>query len=143
MSDVVVGVDGSENSVAALRWAASYAQATGCTLRAITTWEFPTFADTSGMATMPGRDFFMEGADAILDKAIEQAQLPPDVKVVRETIEGLPAHTLLDRSVGATLLVVGRRGHSGIVGAFTGSVATSCAHHSRIPVVIVPPAPGS
>ena len=137
-NDVVVGVDGSENSVAALRWAVTYAKRTGATVHAISTWEYPTFPDTSGMVTMPGRDFLIEGAQAILDKAIEDAHLPDDAKVICEVIEGPAAHTLIERSSGAALLVVGRRGHSGIVGAITGSVATSSAHHTRVPIVIVP-----
>lgn len=87
---------------------------------------------------MSGQDFLIGGANAILDLAIEQAHIPDDVSSVREAIEGTPAHTLLDRSADAALLVVGRRGHSEIVRAFTGSVATSCANHARVPVVIVP-----
>ena len=137
-NDVVVGIDGSANSLAALRWASAYARLTGSTVHAIATWEFPAYADTSGMVTMPGQDFLISGAEAILDLAIEQAHVPDDVNVVREAIEGAPAHTLIDRSIDAALLVVGRRGHSGIVGALTGSVATSCVNHARVPVVIVP-----
>ena len=136
--DVIVGVDGSENSVAALRWAAAYAAQTGSTIRAITTWEFPVFADTSGMVTTPGPEFFVDGAQATLDGAIARAEISDDIKVVHEVIEGHPVRALLDRSVDAALLVVGRRGHSGIVGAFTGSVATACANHAPLPVVIVP-----
>jgi nucleotide-binding universal stress UspA family protein len=56
-------------------------------------------------------------------------------------VEGHPARVLLDRSADAALLVVGRRGHSGIVGAFTGSVANACANHAVVPVVIVPVSP--
>jgi nucleotide-binding universal stress UspA family protein len=141
--DVIVGVDGSDNSVAALRWAATYAALTGATIRAVTTWEFPLFADTSGMVTMPGPDFFISGAQATLDGAIEQAEIGDDIKVVRVVVEGHPARVLLDRSADAALLVVGRRGHSGIVGAFTGSVANACANHAVVPVVIVPVAPGT
>ena len=100
-TDVVVGVDGSANSVAALRWAATYAKLTGATVHAITTWEFPAYPDTSGMMTMPGQDFLIDGAQAILDLAINQAQLPRDVKVVGEVIEGPPAHTLIERSADA------------------------------------------
>jgi len=136
--DVIVGVDGSENCVAALRWAATYAALTGATIRAITTWEYPVYADTSGMMTMPGPDFFIVGAQATLDGAIEQADIPDDIEIAREVVEGHPARVLLDRSVDAALLVVGRRGHSGIVGAFTGSVANACANHAQVPVVIVP-----
>ena len=137
-TDVVVGVDGSVNAVAALRWAAVYAKRTDSAVHVITTWEFPAIPDTSGMVTMPGQDFLIDGATAILDAAIDQARITDDVKLVREVVEGAAAHTLIERSADAALLVVGRRGHSGIIGAFTGSVATSCANHARVPVVIVP-----
>ncbi|HUP73935.1 MAG TPA: universal stress protein [Acidimicrobiales bacterium] len=136
--ELIVGIDGSENSVAALRWAASYAALTGATIHAVTTWEFPVFADTSGMVAMPGPDFFADGAQSTLDGAIAQAELPADIDVAREVVEGHPARVLLDRSANAALLVVGRRGHSGILGAFTGSVANACANHAQVPVVIVP-----
>ena len=137
-ADVVVGVDGSENSVAALRWAANYAQATGARVRAVTTWEFPLFPDTSGMVTMPGPDVLAGGAEAILDDAVTRAAIDGTAEIRREIVEGNPARVLLDRSAEAALLVVGRRGHSGVVGFFTGSVATACANHSEVPVVIVP-----
>ena len=137
-TDLIVGIDGSENSVAALRWAVSQAALTGATIRAITTWEFPVFADTSGMVAIPGPDFFVSGAQATLDDAIARADVGPDLKVIGEVVEGHPSRVLLDRSTDAAMLVVGRRGHSGILGAFTGSVANACAAHAQVPVVIVP-----
>jgi nucleotide-binding universal stress UspA family protein len=138
MTDVVVGVDGSEHSVAALQWAAAYARLMGHSVRAITAWQYPAIADATGMVTMPGPDVLIESAEAVLELAIEQAQLDPQVKVVREIVEGHPARILLDRSATASALVVGRRGHGGFVGLLTGSVATSCANHAEVPVVIVP-----
>jgi nucleotide-binding universal stress UspA family protein len=138
MAEVVVGVDGSDNSVAALRWAAAYAKRTGDRIRVITTWEFPAFPDTSGLVTMPGPDVLISGAEAVLDHAIREAEIDADVEIVREIIEGHPARVLLDHSTQASLLVVGRRGHSGVVVFFTGSVATACANRAEVPVVIVP-----
>jgi nucleotide-binding universal stress UspA family protein len=48
---------------------------------------------------------------------------------------------LIDAADGATLLVVGRRGHGGVVGLLLGSVARACTEHAPCPVVVVPPAP--
>jgi nucleotide-binding universal stress UspA family protein len=138
MDDVVVGVDGSDNSIAALRWAARYATSTGGRVRAVTAWQFPAFADTSGMAAYPNREVLIEGAEAIVVEAINDAKIDDYVEVAHEVVEGHPARVLLDRSADASLLVVGRRGHGGVVGFFTGSVATACANHSEVPVVIVP-----
>jgi nucleotide-binding universal stress UspA family protein len=138
MADVVVGVDGSDNSIAALRWAGKYAASTDSRVRAVTAWQFPAFADTSGMATYPSPAVLIEGAEAIVVEAIAESKIDVDVEVVHEVVEGHPARVLLDRSADASLLVVGRRGHGGVVGFFTGSVATACANHSEVPVVIVP-----
>ena len=138
MTDVVVGVDGSDNSVAALKWATTYAKLTGARVRAITTWEFPALPDTSGMVTMPPPDVLAGSAEAILDESIRKAGIGTEVEISRTIIEGHPARVLLEQSAGAAVLVVGRRGHSGVVGFFTGSVATACANRSEVPVVIVP-----
>lgn len=137
VEEVAVGVDGSDNSIAALRWAGAYADRTGAVIRAVNTWELPMIADITGMVPMPDQRMMVEAADAILDEAIGQADLPPGVTVRREVVAGA-ANTLLEHAKGASLLVVGRRGHSGIIGLFTGSFATYCANHATIPVVIVP-----
>ena len=140
MSDVVVvGVDGSANSVGALRWAGAYATRTGSTVRAINVWEYPMVGDVSGMVVVPlaDRSAFVDAAGATLESAIAAAELPPGVVVEREVIEGA-ASTLLERAKDAALLVVGRRGHSGVIGLLTGSMATYCANHAAVPVVVVP-----
>lgn len=139
--EVVVGVDGSANSVGALRWAGNYASHTGSTIRAVNVWEYPMVADVSGMVVvpLPERDMFIAGADAILETAINGADLPIDVPVVREVIEGA-ASTFLEHAKDASLIVVGRRGHTGVLGLLTGSMATYCANHSTVPVVVVPTA---
>lgn len=135
--EVVVGVDGSENSLAALQWAGAYAARTGSVIRAINAWELPMVADISGMMPIPDQRMIVDAANAILDEAIRKAELAPDITVIREVIAG-SAETLLERAKSASLMVVGRRGHSGVIGLFTGSMATYCANHATIPVVIVP-----
>jgi nucleotide-binding universal stress UspA family protein len=135
--EIVVGVDGSEHSIAALRWAGAYASRTGATIRAVHAWELPAVGDVSGMMPIPEQRVFVEGARAVLDAAITEAHLPDDVPVVREVVEGA-AQALLEIAKDASLLVVGRRGHSGVIGLLTGSVATYCANHSSVPVVVVP-----
>jgi nucleotide-binding universal stress UspA family protein len=51
--------------------------------------------------------------------------------------EGLPAKVLLDESRGATMLIVGSRGHGGFSGLLLGSVSASCAEHATCPVLVV------
>ena len=60
---------------------------------------------------------------------------------MQRVVEGHPAQVLIDAADGATLLVVGRRGHGGVVGLLLGSVARACTEHAPCPVVVVPPAP--
>lgn len=145
MSDVnkiVVGIDGSPSSVAALDWALDQAERTGATVEAITAWEYPAFYSWEGGAISP-REF--EGAasvtvENVVDAALEERGT--SVSVRTQVIQGHSAQTLLEASQGAELLVVGSRGHGGFVGALLGSVSQKCAHHSPCPVVIVhaPPA---
>jgi nucleotide-binding universal stress UspA family protein len=136
--EVVVGVDGSESSVAALRWAGGYASRTGARVRAVHVWEYPVIGDFTGMVVLPEKDTLVEGARAVLDNALERAQLPKDVAVESVTLEGPPARTLLDAAADASLLVVGARGRGGFLGLLLGSVATQTVQHARMPVVVVP-----
>lgn len=139
MGSIVVGVDGSQNSIAALRWAAEHAQRTGSDIRAVAVWEFPYLMATGplGMAAPPELD--LQGAtEEMLDQALRDAALPDTVTVNRVVREGAPATVLLDEAKkDADLIVVGARGHGGFVGLLVGSVATQVVNHATIPTVVV------
>lgn len=136
---IVVGVDGSANSLAALRWAARRAQATRSTLQAMTVWVRPMGGTTLSPLT-PDRDAddarHLAGA-AALDDFIAQAHLPTNITIDRLSIEGTPAKTLIDHARGADLLVVGARGHGGFAGLLVGSVANTVIHHLPCPVAVI------
>jgi nucleotide-binding universal stress UspA family protein len=139
MGVIVVGVDGSENSIAALRWAANQAALTGADVRAVFVWEFP-YADT--VSPVPGATLApypaMERAAAEkLDDTIMRAQLPYDHPVERVVLEGAASRALLDEAKDADMLVVGARGHGGFVGLLTGSVATQAVNHAAVPVAVI------
>lgn len=140
MGSIVVGVDGSPNSVAALRWAAEQAARTGSDVRAVAVWDvqYPIAAGPLGMATPP-QPLDLQGAtEEMLEHALRDAALPGDVKVTRVVRAGAPATVLLDESTkDADLLVVGARGRGGFVGLLIGSVATQIVNHATIPVVVV------
>jgi nucleotide-binding universal stress UspA family protein len=132
---IVVGVDGSESSLAALSWAAQQALMTGSAIEAITTWEWPT--DYGWSPPYPAdfdpaelsRNFLEEIVAKVRDGNAEL-----DIRI--SVVEGHPAPVLIQASVGADLLVVGCRGHGEFAGMLIGSVSEHCATHARCPVLV-------
>ena len=137
---VVVGVDGSEESVAALRWAAGYARATGATLRAMIAWHYPDVAGGApvGHAPAPIRQESEQHIQATLDAAVQQVYPDPAAAGVQTAIAyGHPAEALIEASKTASLLVVGSRGHGAFTGMLVGSVSIHCVTGAHCPVVVV------
>jgi nucleotide-binding universal stress UspA family protein len=136
---VVVGIDGSPESVAALRWAGRYAAATGGTVRLVRAWHFPTAAGLppEGKAPAPVTSEIKQHMQDEVDNAIAGADVPPSVQVETEIAYGHPAQMLIDESKTASLLVVGHRGHGGFTEMLTGSVALHCVSHAACPVLVV------
>lgn len=136
---VVVGVDGSESSKHALRWAARQAGFTGATLEAVTGWEYPAFF---GFApTVPDGIDYGELAGRALDQSIDEvfgADRP--ARLETRVVARHPALALVEASEGADLLVVGSRGYGGFADALLGSVSTYCIHHAHSPVTVIRPA---
>ena len=138
MARIVVGVDGSEESKEALRWALEEARLRGATVRAVNA--FQTHAITPGYG--PPEDFSPEAvrrdAERFLSSMIfDVASESHKVKIEEVATEGSPANVLLGAAEDADLLVVGSRGHGGFVGLLLGSVSQQCATHAPCPVLIV------
>lgn len=138
---IVVGVDGSPASRAALAWAVRQAELTGASIEAINAWHFPIMAGGYGWApvsVLDESDDFAAIATRSLTEAIsETVGQDCPVKISTSVQEGTTAQLLLEAADGADLLVVGSRGHGGFAGALLGSVSQHCAHHSPCPLVIV------
>ncbi|WP_073951411.1 universal stress protein [Streptomyces kebangsaanensis] len=132
---IVVGVDGSEPSKAALRWAARQAALTGGVVEAVTSWQYPQWYGASPMVA----DFdFADNARSILTQAIDEALGPDRPAGIRPRVVcGHPAGVLLDAARGAELLVVGSRGLGGFAGALLGSVSQHLVQHAACPVVVI------
>ena len=133
---IVVGIDGSEPSMSALRWAVRQAELTGARLRVVMCWEYPV---TYGWAPPYPEGFDPEDdVSRCIDQAVE-AVVPKTstVDVERVVIEGHPAPTLVEAAKDAALLVVGTRGHGGFFGLLLGSVSEHCVTHAPCPVVVV------
>jgi len=141
MALIVVGVDGSEGSAAALRFAAAEAALRNAKLRVVCAWEIPAaaYAITWGMAAEAEPRMGNHARD-ILAKALSEAmRLEPGIDRESRAVRGQPADVLLKESVDADLVVVGSRGLGGFKRLLLGSVSHQVAHHTICPVVIVPP----
>ena len=139
MSVIVAGVDGSEDSKEALRWALAEAALRGASVRAVHAWSMPI---AFGGPYMPPQPYdgpeLREQAQASLDVAVDEfaGDVPP-VVVERVVEQGTPADVLVRAAADAELLVVGSRGHGGFAGLLLGSVGQQCAQHAPCAVVIV------
>jgi nucleotide-binding universal stress UspA family protein len=139
---IVVGVDGSPGSMAALGWAVDEARLRGTSLHVVMTWEMPqTYGSPSivGMGMDPSLDAKAMLAEAADKEAARLAQdVLPDVPTVWEVVQGHPGWKLTEVSDGADLLVVGSRGHGGFVGTLLGSVSQHVVAHAPCAVVVIP-----
>jgi nucleotide-binding universal stress UspA family protein len=136
----VVGVDGSDGSVAALRWAVRYGAATGTPVRAVLAWHYPTAAGQPPVGRAPEPvTKEVEGHEvAILREAIGKvAADAPGADVHGEVVYGHPVEVLIEESGHADVLVVGRRGHEGYLAKHIGSVSLHCVNAAQCPVVVV------
>lgn len=138
---IVVGVDGSPSSKAALAWALDEARLRQVPVEAVYAWEFPAFALTHfGGEAVPvfAPDDIEKRADAVLFNTVKEVMGGNgDVDVTATLVKGHPAEALLDIAQGADLLVVGSRGRGGFTGMLLGSVSSHVVHHARCPVVVI------
>ena len=142
MGIIVVGIDGSAGSQAALRFAAAEARLRKAKLRLVAAWSLTYVAAPIGMMA-PIDDALLpelqKNARAVIDHAVaEVLGAATDIEIEKTIAEGSPAQVLVDAAQGADLLVVGTRGHGGFAGLLLGSVSQQIAHHAPCPIVIVP-----
>ena len=137
---VIVGVDGSEFSSAALRYAGTLAARLGARLEVITCIGMP---DYLVLPHLEGADRqftarLEDAARRLVDEALGRAfsgDRPEDVGVTVKF--GPPGKVLVEESRRAQLLVVGRHGEGGFLGTSMGSVSKACAARSVCPVLLV------
>jgi nucleotide-binding universal stress UspA family protein len=132
---IVVGVDGSDSSVSALRWACAQAHLTDSIIDAMVAWQWP----MSFGAAIPIPDGYDPAADALamLTDIIEPLAAEfPSVAIRPVVVEGHATEVLVEASRHADLLVCGSRGHGEFAGMLIGSVSQHCAAHAEAPVLI-------
>lgn len=140
---IVVGVDGSPGSRAALTWAMHQAELTGATVEAVTAWQDPAVYGTAyGWTTTAFEgDTYAANVSKVLDDTVAAVsdQVRAPVTVLPRVVQGHPVEALLRAAAGAQLLVVGSRGHGTFAGIMLGSVSQHCVQHAPCPVVVIPP----
>ena len=131
---IVVGVDGSDPSKLALRWAARIAAAEDARIEVVMAWQMPTLAYASIGPIVDMQDSMEKAlADAVND--VFGQQRPNDMTL--RTVQGGGASVLLDASGDALMVVVGSRGRGGFAGLLLGSVSAKVAEHAECPVLVV------
>ena len=139
---ILVGVDESASSRAALRWAVGQSRVTGLPLLVVHAWRGSPYPYVD--ATL-GREVAELRAQEILDSAVREATeateaagkgTSPDVTA--RLIRGHPARVLATLGQAATMVVIGAGGHGELAGLLLGSVGLHLVSHAPVPVVVVP-----
>ena len=133
-TDLLVGIDGSDNSKTALEWALDEAETRGARVRAVLMWSFLGLQGTSMKVGTTEDD-----ARQLLSEAVEPVAGDRIGLVEQLVINDLPVSGLLDQAEDCALLVVGAHGRGGVKGLVLGSVSRTVVERSPIPVVVVPP----
>lgn len=133
---VLVGIDGSPASEAALALAFDEASRRGVDLVALHAWSdvgvFPVLG-------MDWRDRESQGEEVLAERLAGWQEQYPDVTVHRSLVCDKPAHWLLEGAQRAQLVILGSRGRGGFPGMLLGSVSSTVAHSAKIPVIVVRP----
>ncbi|HEY0261123.1 MAG TPA: universal stress protein [Lacisediminihabitans sp.] len=131
---IIVGVDGSAASVAALRQAVVLAEALNGSVEAVDVWQFP--ASVAGY--IPPEWSPEDDAKQVLAEATSEVFGTAVPSWFEQTVcEGSTARRLVALSRDADLLVMGSRGHGGFTGLLLGSVSSACAEYSHCPTLVM------
>lgn len=133
---IVVGIDGSRSSTAALDYACRRAEETGETVVAIHAWHVR--APSTDVWASAARSVDTEERERILAESIAGVREDhPDVRLEQEAVPVAPARCLVDASGSASLVVVGSRGRGYFSGLLLGSVSQAVLHRATCPVAVV------
>jgi nucleotide-binding universal stress UspA family protein len=139
MAGIVVGVDGSGNSLDALRWAAEEARVRNLLLRVVAIFNAPIMS-TGYEIVAPDPSDLAAASNTMLDAAVDSIREEgglDGVHVATEVVEGHAGERLIEMSNDADMIVVGARGHGGFLGMVLGSVTGHVVNHAACPVVVV------
>lgn len=138
---IVVGLDGSDCSVEALRWALQEGIVRHDPVHVVMSWTMVPLLAMVPVVPPPEVDLESAARDRLAAILKDHADLigrrPADSSVTSAVVEGGAAVALLDAAADASLLVVGSRGHGGFTGLLLGSVSQQCTAHAVCPVVVI------
>jgi nucleotide-binding universal stress UspA family protein len=136
---IVVGIDGSEPSKAALRWAVEEARLRHARVRAVHAWWIYPMLGPGAQLAPTAPDWTAEdAAECVRTFIAETLGEQTGVEITPIAVRGEQASAaLVDAAKDADLLVVGSRGAGGFSGLLLGSISEQCAHHAPCPIVIV------
>jgi nucleotide-binding universal stress UspA family protein len=134
---IVVGIDGSPGSRAALRWALAEARLRGASIDVITAYSMSYVAMNPEFAYLDPEALVARVTQMQADAIAEESAGAPDVTIVPRVVPGPAAGALAQAARGAELLVVGSRGRGRVRDLLLGSVSTYVTHHAPCPVVVV------
>ena len=137
---VVVGVDGSEPALAAVRWAAQEAAYLGRPLHLLAVQEY--LPGTVSIEDPMPWSHYQDRCNVLTSQILraasqEAANLAPDVPLTSACVTGRPSEHLIDASKHATCVVVGNRGQGRLAATMLGTVSLQVAAHAPGPVVVV------
>jgi nucleotide-binding universal stress UspA family protein len=135
---IVVGVDGSETSQRALRWALDECRVRKACVEVVHAWDIPPlgFPALELPRTYPDLE---DAGRSLVDDALEHADTTGIPTIRRAVLRGPASVVLVELAGGADLVVVGSRGLGGFKGLLLGSVSHRITHHAPCPVVVIPP----
>jgi nucleotide-binding universal stress UspA family protein len=137
---IVVGVDGSDPSMEALRWAAYEARRRNADIRVVSCYTFPVYG--SSVAVYPNAidiETLKEVGSAVVGRALEVVAAIDSKLVVEGTAEmGAAVRGVTDAAELGDEIVVGATGHAGFLDGLLGSVTTGVIHRAHVPVIVVP-----
>jgi nucleotide-binding universal stress UspA family protein len=135
---IVVGIDGSEQALRALRRAVEEARLRGARLDVVhASPEVITITDPV-LGPPIRHDTLLEGGQDVIERALSGVDRQ-GVEVEAIVMVGQPARVLCDVARGADLLVVGARGLGGFRGLLLGSVTHQVLSHASCPVLVIVP----
>ncbi len=135
---IVVGLDGSPMSAAALEYACQRAERTGEIVVAVHGWKVHTpSADVLRSEPRSITDAVEDKEVLVGESVAGVREAHPDVVLATEAVPVAPGQLLVDASADAALVVVGSRGHGYFSGMLLGSISQDLLHRARCPVAVV------